>query len=69
MMEFSDNGQDITDSTNIWSNFGVDTSYNLLENVHNSDSYSTIIGSSPLNANSIELYDSSNNYFYINYTK
>lgn len=34
--------------------------------MHNSDSYSTIIGSSPLNANSIELYDSSNNYFYIN---
>ena len=65
-MEFSDNGQEITEPTNIWSNFGLDTSYNLLENVRNSEQYSTIVGVSPLNANSIELYDSSNNYFYIN---
>ena len=65
-LEFSDNGQDITESTNIWSNFGIDPSYNLFDNVDSSNEYSKIIGISPLNANSIELYDSSNNYFYIN---
>tara|TARA_B100000035_G_scaffold23938_1_gene18840 strand:- start:35387 stop:38788 length:3402 start_codon:yes stop_codon:yes gene_type:complete len=65
-VRFSDNGQDMTEATNIWSNFGIDESYNLLDNIQGSNPYSSIIGNSPLNANSIELYDSSNNFFYIN---